>query len=87
MNTAKKLLLPIAILLMFLLSVSAVPPFYLVEGLANTFGYEFSSKEQYVQSVMIARGLYTAIGLMIVVWIGWSVVRIGHKNSRNSSDI
>lgn len=81
MSTTRKLLLPIIILLLFLLLVSAVPPFYLVEGSANTFGYDFASKEQYAQIVMMVRAGYVAVGIMILLWIGSTVLSSGSGSS------
>ena len=87
MNTAKKLLLPITVLLVFLLAVSAVPPFYLVEGSANTFDYDFASKEQYVHVVAMVRAVYVGVGLMIALWIGCSVLRAGPGKAPKATDI
>ncbi len=65
-----KLSFPILVLawLLALFLADSFSPSYLVEGLRNTLGFSFPSKEAYAKAVWFVYGLYyTSFALLIVL--------------------
>ena len=57
-----------------LLLANAFSPSYLVEGMRNTLGFSFSSKEAYVFVVRFVSGLYYILFALLIV-LTWEQIR------------